>query len=54
MKNYILNLQRGHLCSFKEWKGGFVDLDRQRQSCLFVVGLELNLSGSVNGPFVVT
>jgi hypothetical protein len=33
---------------------GFTDLDRQRQSCLFIVGLELNLTGSVNGPFVVT
>jgi hypothetical protein len=33
---------------------GFVGLDRQRQSCLFIVGLELNLRGSVNGPFVIT
>lgn len=33
---------------------GFVDRDRQRESCLFIVGLELNLSGSVNGPFVIT
>jgi hypothetical protein len=32
----------------------FINFDRQRQSCLFIVGLELNLSCPVNGPFVIT